>query len=298
MEETAVDRTATLAAVLAEVARGGKAFEGLEDALTRAERALRDLDAHAFDAAAALGEAEASLVRLAGLADLPERVRRLIDGLAEPIQKARARAGSALALAVAEALGSAGLVVEGQLPDLRAGIFRLRFRLDGRKPEVALEYGPGVAVLGKAPADPEKIASLVEKAHRDLQGSAFEPETFLRKLREAYLRATALAGERPGDWRAPIVGVLQEMAWLAQDAKFRADPVAERFHPYGRTRFSYDLARLDRRHADGEALTLGIATRAQAERAEEHIWVPHLGAAALEGTVYATLQFRKEEVPA
>jgi len=214
-----------------------------------------------------------------------------VIALAESARAAQQKARAAIPAELARLLEPMGLTVTGTLPDLRCGILTLRFRLETRKPDVEIQYGPGIASLKKMPVAADKIAAEVVNIVQTLDGTPLDATQFLHELRTAYRIACARHGETDDGRPVPLTRVMAELAFSRQSAAFLADPVRDRFTPYSRVQFSYDLFRLRERTLDGEELRLTIATREQTRQAGGHLWIPT--SAAGQGTHYASLSFRR-----
>ena len=108
----------------------------------------------------------------------------------------------------------------------------------------------------------------------------------------SYSSALMREGRRDEDEQpsaVPIIGVMQEMAFLKQKRSFRTDPTREHFTSYGRVKFSYDLARLKTRRLGGKELRLGVASMQQTKSEKTSLWVPKLLHG--NGTHYASVLF-------
>lgn len=142
--------------------------------------------------------------------------------------------------------------------------------------------------LARCRADGAAVVAAREEQVAQLEGGAWEPETYLTQLRRAWSRT----GQ--GTW-VELVDVLPELALLRQSAAFRKDPTARRFEPYPRVQFAYDLWRLRRDRclaAGGWRLTLGTATGGSTRDKSRVLWLED-GRGG--GQFHLTLRFVKEE---
>jgi len=259
--------------------------------LKKLEEMTADLQRTAFLLGDEVKKAREQLAAAERLGALPGELEpwlKEIEGRAEAVRR---RARTKIAAELSRLLAAEGMTISGTLPVLTCGLFRLRFRFDASKPHVAIEYGPGIARLGKTPIEAPAIAEALVKVRDELEGEGFEGRTFREELRRAY-RMVCLRRGWPEDGRpAPIMEVLAELVFARQPKAFRSDPVRERFQSYGRVRFSYDLFRLRERRLGDEELRLSIATRDQTRRPEDHLWVPVSRSG--KGTNYSALSFRR-----
>lgn len=256
----------------------------LSDALKASRDAAERIDANPFAALIAANEARRHCKALAGLADQLGLVDAALADLATRAESLGERAKARLVGELDDALRQDGLELQGRLPSLRCGPLTLELE-GGRKPQVRIQYGPGIALLDTAPLDPAAIAERVRAQLRELEGGGeLDSAAFLDEVRAAWRAAVARGGGAAGD-KAPIIAVLGEVAAGRQTQQWRSDPTRSAYRPYARVRFGHDLGRLrSRRTADGAELVLTVATRDQTKRAADHLWIA--------GTHYAWLAFR------
>lgn len=270
-----------------ELAKIAAAAEGLREAVRSVGKAREDLARRAFAIGDELGACDGPQRTLAGSAAVLAAFASWRTEVEREAADARARASRAIPADLDRILAPEGLRVEGHLPRLRCGLFGLVFELSAKKPDVAIEFGPGVAVLGRAAVAPEAIAEALRVARAELEAGRTPPATFLAELREAL--AVARHRLRLGaSERVPIVAALAELAWVRQSTAFRSDPSRARFTPYSRVAFSYDLGML----SSGEVL-LTIATREQTKSPEDSLWVPR--GERGDGAHYAAITIREAE---
>ena len=179
-------------------------------------------------------------------------------------------------------LKKTGLLLSGQYPELKAGLFTIELFFD--KGLVTLWYGPKQERLAQCRLLSHEVASNVEKVRQQL-GSNLDNGTFLKKLREAYFRA---ADTKRGEL-VTIANVLAEFAFLLQNQQFRSDPRQDNYKGYSRADFSYDLFRS--RQSLNKNLHLTVATRAYTRRRQDFIWIPDDESG--KGTTYSHLKFKE-----
>ena len=179
-------------------------------------------------------------------------------------------------------LKKTGLSLSGQYPELKGGLFTIELFFD--KGLITLWYGPKQERLAQCRLLSHEVASNVEKFRQHL-GSHLDNDTFLKKLREAYFRATDTKQGEP----SPISSVLAELAFLLQSQQFRNDPQQNNYKGYSRADFSYDLFRI--RQAVNKNLHLTVATRAYTRRRQDFIWIPDNESG--KGTTYSHMQFKE-----
>ncbi len=175
-----------------------------------------------------------------------------------------------------------GLSLSGQYPELKSSLFTIELFFD--KGLVTLWYGPKQERLTQCRLLSSEVASNVEKFRQQL-GSHLDNDAFLKKLREAYFRATDTKRGEP----SLVTSVLAELAFLLQNQQFRSDPRQDNYKGYSRADFSYDLF-LARRSLN-KNLHLTVATRANTRRRQDFLWIPDDESG--KGTTYSHLQFKE-----
>lgn len=256
------------------IKRAGRLLAALAADLSAAEKARARGEQGVFHLADRAARALEALQELETLPALLDAQRARARELREAADTMKRRAHAAIPAALAALLDGAGHSLEGTLPELRFGLLTLRFRMEAKKPQVEILYGPGIATLLRVPVDAARVAEAVRRILDGLARPPLDEEVFLRQLRQACRLARLRQGADDDRKPAPIVAVMAEVAFARQNLSFQADPVREAFASYGRVTFSYDLFRLRRRELDGETLVLGVASREQTKRPENHLWVP------------------------
>ncbi len=115
--------------------------------------------------------------------------------------------------------------------------------------------------LEELPARPDRITAALQKNLKTLE-SGWSSEEFFDALHKAYQIAIFEKKERQGE-RVALTELLTRVAIFFQNDRFRSDPVAVNYRPYGRARLTYDLSRLRRNgliQRNGWRLNLGPAT--------------------------------------
>ena len=170
--------------------------------------------------------------------------------------------------------------LRGQYPNLYAGLYSLKINFLGG--DIQIFWGP--EPVKRVRLNPQEVVESILRFEEGLKGGPFDPQSYLSLLREAYRRA--LKGVKEGE-RAPIIGVLGELAFLRQGERFRANPTRSNYVGYGRAQFGYDLYRLKR--SRGEELSLWVATFEATKKKGKVIFVPD---DEERGTRYAYLSLR------
>jgi len=245
------------------------------------------------------GAEELSLVRklLPELREgnLPLLAAGLHDALA-PLQQAAEAAAQREVVRMLETLHqrleARGLPLEGRYPELTCGLFTLLFENTTKGLVVSLFYGPRIARLEQIPgAEVDKIEKAVVEAAKALEDGLLAADAFLPALLAAWRMAHLRSGRTP-DGPVPILSVLAELCFSAQDDRFLRNPAKGTFRPYGQVSFSYQLYRCGERTTGDMTLGLGIATREDVRNGDS-LWVPRT--ARGEGVHYSTLTFRRSE---
>ncbi len=241
-------------------------------AVEMAERALlktpRDPSAVVEGAEAALRALDAT----AGMEAVTAEVRKVLEVAQAEAKAALERERALLAGRVAAGLQEAGLLVEGNLPQLRTGAFTLEFDF-GRKARVIVWFGPKKERLAVLPLDPDALVQKVAGLHADLFRSDFDEGAFLADLERAY-RVCLARFACPDGERVPITALMAEVAFLRQDERFFRDPRREHFRTFGRVEFAASLSRLRTLRLGARELRLDVATLSQTRRPTDHLWVP------------------------
>jgi hypothetical protein len=117
--------------------------------------------------------------------------------------------------------------------------------------------------LERLPARPDRITTACRKNLKLLE-KGWPSEQFFDALHGAYQIRLFENGSRPGE-RLALTDLISHVALSFQSEKFRSDPVAGNYRPYGRVQMVYDLARLRRDgllQRNGWRVNLGTATGA------------------------------------
>lgn len=274
-----VDRIRQLKAI---VNKKSKQLGDFSRLLTRIEQ----LDRDPMGNLSKLDKALSDLERLGNSSDLPsgvvDDIHQSVEAYRRELTKVRSEAERSFAVELERLLVPIGLRLEGHLPDLRAGFYRLEVSSD----IVRIWFGPEQERLGEAPYSAKSVATALTKIHKELAGQPLDEAHFLQQLNEAYRMVVARRSLTDGD-RAPIVEVLSQLSWLRQNRKFQMDPRRDNYTSYGRAQFGLDLSRLRQRRLLDRELRLGTATRGFTKNRSDFIWVPD----PTGGTVYAQLAF-------
>ncbi len=271
-----------------EIERFRKKARAVATALKAVEKAERAM-AHVPRDPAAVAEAAEAAVRAleaAGDADAVVReVRQVLDAARAEARAALEHERALLAGRVASGLQEAGIPVEGNLPQLRAGAFTLEFEFGG-KARVTLWFGPKKERLAVMPLDADALVRKVVEAHQDLFRVEDDGASFLADLERAY-RVCLARFSLPDGERVPITALMAEVAFLRQDERFLTDPRREHFRPFGRVEFAAALSRLRTLRIGSRELRLDVATLSQTRKPADHLWVPR----GREGVNVATAAF-------
>ncbi len=131
--------------------------------------------------------------------------------------------------------------------------------LDFKKSKALVQFARDPLV--RCPLDAEKILGAWNSAKKALD-RPFDPGAFFDLCLQAYRRVLRLEGLREGD-RVELVRFLPELAFLLQPKSFRENPRRERYKPYGKAFFAYDILRLRRAEGlvrKGLRINFGVAT--------------------------------------
>lgn len=259
--------------------------------LTSLARVLTRIEQLDRDPIANLAKLEKALFDLEQLgnadnlpSDLRDPLRQSIEAYRSGLATVRSQADRSFAVELEQLLAPQGLHLEGHLPDLRAGNYRLDVDSAGNK--VRIWFGPEQESLGEVSYSAKVVAGALAKIDKELCGEPLDESQFLKQLDEAYRAVVARRSLADGD-RAPIVDVLGHVSLLKQSRKFQVDPRRENYSGYGRAQFACDLSRLKQRRLLDRELHLGTATRGFTKNRSDFIWVPD----PTGGTVYAQLWF-------
>ncbi len=190
-------------------------------------------------------------------------------------------------------LEGSGMVVRGQLPLLRIGLFTLRADFDAGS--AAVYWGPEIEKLRSGLAlAPSELAPTLRKWNDQLKQKSLPPDRLLSLLHRAYQRVCTFNQLNEGT-RVFLLDLLSELVVLMQPESFRLNPAREKFVEYPRVRFSYDLFRLKQAgvFAVGDAqLKLHVANFDATTEKAKALWVPDSEEG--DGTHYSYISFGRE----
>jgi hypothetical protein len=144
--------------------------------------------------------------------------------------------------------------------------------------------------LARVPAKALTILDAAGEQERALCSRQLPPEEVLGLLLEAYRAVAGRRGVAMGS-RVELSEILPEMALLRQPRRFREDPLKERYSPYSKARFLWDLARLRGSRTleiGGLRADLGTATGDAARKKARVFFLQEPNG---EGQYYLTLRF-------
>jgi len=273
------------------VLKAADSLRNVGNILRGCEKLRGDLNRNAFVLETHVNKLDRTLSKLEDLQGLISKARGLQQELLKEASLAQERFKNSIAAELADFLRPHGLEITGNFPELKCGILTLIFSF-GKGGIVKVYYGPRISLLKKVPVEAKKIGEAVISILKELDDPPLDDEEFIKQIYVSYSSALMKEGRRDEDEQpsaVPIIGVMQEMAFLKQKRSFRTDPTREHFTSYGRVKFSYDLARLKtRRHGDKE-LRLGVASMQQTKSEKTSLWVPKLMQG--NGTHYASVLF-------
>jgi hypothetical protein len=189
-------------------------------------------------------------------------------------------------------LEGSGMIVKGQLPLLRVGLFTVRADFDAGRSTIF--WGPEIEKLKSGLSlVPAELAETLRKWNERLRQKSIEPAQLASRLHAAYRRFCGLGGVPEGT-RVFLLDLLSELVILMQPESFRLNPAQEKFVEYPRVRFSYDLFRLRQSGAltpGGVQLKLHVANFDATTEKAKALWVPNNEEG--EGTHYSYISFGK-----
>lgn len=185
---------------------------------------------------------------------------------------------------LADELQSLDITLQGQVPNLRAGIFTIKLFVEQNKAEIW--YGPEQEHLSDCAIHVTKVCKEIKHFKENL-GCGLDPQTFVQKLVEALRRISPTEQQH----RIPLVRVLPEVAFLIQQPKFYSNPIHKHYRGYSRADFSYDLFRCAEEDMFHTQFQLVVATRMHTARKNGYLWVPtdHTG----RGSTYSHIIFKE-----
>lgn len=233
---------------------GGK-LRAQEKALSALATSTRDEDLPRMSEALARLDPELfRRVGAEGLAALRETTRATLDGLRSAQRRELTRG---LRTACAEARRDFQMLTENP-PEYRIPPFSAR--LDTHTMEVTLLYSR--QEICQVAARPEAILEAAARAEKDLTARQDTPEQLFTLMLQAYRAVLGILGRAPGE-RVELADLLPQLALARQGRGFVQDPSPQRFRPYPRSRFLFDLARLRAARLleqGGVRMDLGTAT--------------------------------------
>ena len=212
-----------------------------------------------------------------------------IGNLRQSIEKSRHDLDRKFGSRLAELLAGLEIELQGQIPELRAGIFTVE--VDSVRNRVVLWFGPKQERLEVLARSPELVAKAIRNQLKSLNSSDLNEQDFLKRCLAAYKRVITLEGKGFGS-PAPISQLLAELAFLMQGQKFMIDPDQKNYRGYSRVQLSFDLHRLASRRIENLELRLITATREKTTHRKNFLWVPQTKRGS--GSYYSGLAFREE----
>ena len=189
-------------------------------------------------------------------------------------------------------LEGSGMIVKGQLPLLRVGLFTVR--TDFEAGSATIFWSPEIEKLKSGLAlAPAELAATLRKWNERLRQKSVEPAKLAARLHTAYRRFCGLGGMNEGT-RVFLLDLLSELVILMQPESFRLNPAQEKFVEYPRVRFSFDLFRLKQAGAlavGGAQLKLHVANFDATTEKAKALWVPDSEEG--DGTHYSYISFSK-----
>ena len=267
-------------------------LKSIANILRESEKLRSDLNRNAFVLETKADKLDKTLSKLKGFQELIARAEMWREKLVEEARQAQEKFKNTIAAALADRLRGHGIEIVGNFPELRCGILTLLFSFE-KGGSVRIYYGPRIRLLKKVSVEPGKIAEAVVSLPKELNDPPLDDGQFVKELYTSYTRSLVREegaqdkGER--SFAVPIVGVMQEIAFMKQKRSFRIDPKKENFTSYGRVKFSYDLARLKTRRFGSKELRLVVASMEQTKKEGTSLWVPKIPQGG--GTHYAFVVF-------
>ena len=212
-----------------------------------------------------------------------QQLKKWVDEKQKSMQAIRKQAVSKFGAELDDEMKKRGKTLSGQYPELRAGLFTIELNVELWK--AIIWYGPKKEKQERCPMAINRVVRSLEALEQGL-GSKLSIEDFLEKLSASCKRV--LNGEKQA--RAPIIGVLAEMAYCIQDDRFLNDPKRENFRSYSRADFSYDLFRIGKTSL-ASRFRLVVASRMHTSRRSEHLWIPNNDKG--KGASYSHLEMRR-----
>ncbi len=183
-----------------------------------------------------------------------------------------------------------GETVAGRPPTLVVGELVLQIDITARK----AQWFYGKEALTKSiPLSINGILKAYDRQRKAIVERQIKVDSFLAELHKAWSEALDKRSQRPPGGRINLPEIYSQVVLNRQIPRFWNAPSRSTFKDYERAHFvrdlvlAHDAPGLD---VDGQTLrmSLGVATKSQAESAARSIWVPK---SALDGDYYASLWF-------
>lgn len=272
-----------------------KALKAANSALTAAARlaAQEKLDALPMQKALVKLEQAAALVKDASLED--PALDSATAAFAEATQSALDSLAFQFARDLKESFEARGQEVEGRPPTLVVDELVLQIDIANRKAQWF--YGKE-ALTKPLPLSLNGIIKAYDRQRKAILERKDETPAFLAELYKAWddlmTEKTEKSGRRPSGNRINLVEVYAKLVLNRQATRFWNSPSRSTFKDYERHFFVRDLVLANEAGArvtvDGTSyrLSLGTATKSQADNAMRSVWVP---SSALDGNFYSDITF-------
>jgi hypothetical protein len=181
-----------------------------------------------------------------------------------------------------------GITLSGQLPNLKAGVYRLKVNWEAKR--VQIFFGP--ELLKSVSLDAQLICQGISDFADSMKKALIPTQEFIEVLHKGYKRTLKACGKEDGE-RLPIMGVLKEIVFQIQDEKFLSDPSRGNFRPFGRIQFAMQLYQLRKKGLlrwKDKDLHLMVAPFDATFKKRMFLWVPddEMG----EGTRFSHILFK------
>jgi hypothetical protein len=171
-----------------------------------------------------------------------------------------------------DTLKQIGFELEGHYPLLKVSFYTLDVDLYNNN--VVIWYGPQQERVDICKLIPEQVAKKLTDIHNKITQRQVDGKTFLSNLYEAYRIATYRHNKKNHGDQIAITDILFEYVLLAQNKKFKTNPIKNNYKEYGRVFFSYDLYKLKERKISNYEISLITATRAYTRQKYDFLWIP------------------------
>ena len=180
-----------------------------------------------------------------------------------------------------------GIKLEGHMPKLKAGFYKLEINL--LKNECNILFGQDKEKITTIKVDPQAISKYIENHQEKLENNYESSDTFVHKLEKAYSNAVKKSDNL--NTQVPIIELMLELSMLKQSNQLKSNPSRLSYKNYGRIQFSYDLFRLIQDRPEGYNIKLSTATRDQARNRGKYLWIPKNNRG--EGSIFSHLEFSR-----